>query len=44
MSYIPEKFMQAIVNFLCAEKTGKIILNVKEGQILKLELDETFSL
>lgn len=44
MSQIPEKFWKAIIEFLSNKKTGKITLNVKDGQILKVEFGEILSL
>lgn len=44
MNYFPEKFWQAVIAFLTARKTGKIILNIKEGEILKVEFRKTLSL
>jgi hypothetical protein len=40
MAAIPEFVSQCIVEFLLDRKTGNIQLNVKDGQILGLHLNE----
>lgn len=41
---IPPKFWEKIKEFLAASKTGKIVLNVKEGQILVVDIQESVRL
>lgn len=41
---IPEKFMQLIINFLRGKKTGTIVLNIKDGNILVIDFKESVRL
>lgn len=43
-SQIPPDFWEKIKAFLMEKKTGKITLNVKDGQILVLDIQETIRL
>lgn len=38
---IPEKFWQIILAFLKAKKHGQLILHVHEGNVLKLDVNES---
>jgi hypothetical protein len=43
MTQLPAEVFQAIAQFLAANKTGRITLNVKCGEIERWELREAFS-
>jgi hypothetical protein len=41
---LPEKLRLQLAQFLLDKKTGNIVLNVKEGQILGFKVEELFSI
>ena len=44
MCGIPAKFVEVIRAFLVAKKTGKLILNVKDGTVLVVDITESVRL
>ena len=40
---LPEKLRLQLAQFLLDKKTGNIVLNIKEGQILGFRIEELFS-
>lgn len=44
MCVIPPKFWELIRAFLDAKKTGKLIINVKDGNILVVDISESIRL
>lgn len=38
---IPEKLWKLIVEFLAAKKNGQIVLHVKDGDVQKMDMQET---
>lgn len=38
---IPEKFWNLILAFLTGKKTGQIILHVHDGNVLKIDMNES---
>lgn len=41
MSYIPEKLWEVIRIFLLAKKSGQIVLHIHDGNVLKVDLNES---
>ena len=41
---VPSKFWERIKEYLSASKTGQIVLHVKDGKILVVDLQETVRL
>ena len=42
--YIPPKFWERIKAYLATQATGQIVLHVKDGKILVVDLEETIRL